>query len=96
MLDNALAKLRADFEAGEKGKQFDKLKVFLTGESAVPRYGQLATELAISEGAVKVAVHRLRQRFVGCPTALVSQLRAILLERGTRYQKGGGFWRGVL
>ena len=35
----------------------------LTGEDSTIRYRQLAQELDMTEGAVKVAIHRLRQRF---------------------------------
>ena len=30
------------------------------------------------------SIHRVRQHLVGCRTALINQLRAVLLERGTR------------
>ena len=42
---------------------FDRLKVFLTGEQAAVSNRQLAAELAMTEGALKVAVHRLRRRY---------------------------------
>jgi RNA polymerase sigma-70 factor (ECF subfamily) len=35
----------------------------LTGEGEGVRYSQIAVELGLSEGAVKVAIHRLRRRF---------------------------------
>jgi RNA polymerase sigma-70 factor (ECF subfamily) len=38
------------------------LKVFLGGESEPPAYRDIAGELNTTEGAVKVAVHRLRRR----------------------------------
>ncbi len=43
--------------------RFDRLKIFLTGNPAGVSYGELAAQLGISEGAAKVAVHRLRRRF---------------------------------
>ena len=46
-----------------KAAVFDKLAPFLTvGKGAVP-YGQAAEALQLSEGAVRVAVHRLRVRY---------------------------------
>ena len=48
-------------EAG-KSKQFDILKGSLTGEGESPRK-EIATRLNMSEGAVKVAIHRMRQRY---------------------------------
>src|SRR5262249_22164141 len=56
VLDCALASLRST-------KHFDRLKPFLTGEDSEISYALLSTELGISEGAVKVAIHRLRRRF---------------------------------
>jgi DNA-directed RNA polymerase specialized sigma24 family protein len=38
------------------------LKVFLLGQSDAP-YAALAREMKTSEGALKVAVHRLRKRY---------------------------------
>ena len=46
-----------------KGKLFDRLKVFLTGGSGAPSHRELAADLGMTEGAVKVAVHRLRRRY---------------------------------
>jgi hypothetical protein len=40
---------------------FDRLKVSLTGEAGP--YADLAVELGMTEGAVKVAAHRLRRRY---------------------------------
>lgn len=52
-------------EAIQQGKhtQFERLKGLLLGESAEVGYRALAEELDTTEGALKVAVHRLRQRF---------------------------------
>ena len=49
-------------DAGKAGL-FDRLKEFLTGEPDASPYGRVARELGMSEGAVKVAVHRLRRRY---------------------------------
>ena len=45
-----------------KIKQFEALKGSLTGEDESPRE-RIAAELGMTEGAVKVAVHRLRRRY---------------------------------
>jgi len=63
LLDRTLVQLRAEHEASGKATQFDALKVFLTGESGAPSLRRVAEELCTTEGAVKVAVHRLRQRY---------------------------------
>lgn len=49
--------------AGGRGDRFSRLKVFLVGGERDVRYEALAAELSTSEGALKVAVHRLRRRF---------------------------------
>ena len=41
---------------------FERLKVFLLGQSDTP-YAALAREMGTSEGALKVAIHRLRKRY---------------------------------
>ena len=42
---------------------FDQLKVYLAGGKAEVGYAEVGEQLEMSEGAVKVAVHRLRRRF---------------------------------
>ena len=61
-VDGALRTLRDEMGKAGKGEQFEVLKGSLTGAESVPR-DQIAARLAMSEGAVKVAVHRLRQRY---------------------------------
>ena len=58
----ALQALRDEMKKAGKSEQFDALKGSLTGEDALPRE-QIAARLGMSVGAVKVAVHRLRQRY---------------------------------
>lgn len=57
----ALARLRAETEAEGKGGLFVALQGSLTGEE--PPRGEMATRLGMTEGAVKVAVHRFRKRY---------------------------------
>jgi RNA polymerase sigma-70 factor (ECF subfamily) len=45
---------------------FEALKVYLGGQESTVPYRDLAEQLGTSEGAVKVAVHRLRQRCRDC------------------------------
>ena len=58
----ALKTLRDEMEKAGKSEQFDALKGSLTGEDEASRE-EIAEKLNMSEGAVKVAVHRLRQRY---------------------------------
>lgn len=62
VLDHALDQLRLETEARGEPERFDRLKQFLTGEQPHPSYREVAAELAMTEGAVKGAVHRLRRQ----------------------------------
>jgi RNA polymerase sigma-70 factor (ECF subfamily) len=62
LLERVLARLRGEYEAAGRGRLFECLKSRLTGDRAVP-HARVAAELGVTEGAVKVAVHRLRQRY---------------------------------
>jgi RNA polymerase sigma-70 factor (ECF subfamily) len=63
VLERALATLAAELRAAGKGEVFHTLKPWLTGASADITQAQAAAQLGISEGAVKVAIHRLRLKF---------------------------------
>jgi RNA polymerase sigma-70 factor (ECF subfamily) len=63
LLDRVLSRLRADYVRGGKDKHFEQLKVFLTGNEAAASYAQAARELEVSEGAARVAAHRMRRRY---------------------------------
>ena len=62
MLDQVVQKLRTEFVRHGRPEHFDQLKVFLLGRSDAP-YAGLALEMNTSEGALKVAIHRLRKRY---------------------------------
>jgi RNA polymerase sigma factor (sigma-70 family) len=63
LLEQVLARLRQEFTAHGKAQQFERLKLLLWGEKGSPPYAEVAAELGLSEGALKVSVHRLRQRY---------------------------------
>jgi RNA polymerase sigma-70 factor (ECF subfamily) len=63
LLDQVFARLRDEFDHARKQNEFDHLKVYLTGEATTLSYRDVAAELGMTEGAVKVAVHRLRRRY---------------------------------
>lgn len=62
-LDRALQRLRAECYQEGKGVQADALLPFLTDSGELPSYRAVADQLGLNEGAVKVAVHRLRRRY---------------------------------
>ncbi|NCO42181.1 MAG: RNA polymerase subunit sigma-24 [Armatimonadetes bacterium CG_4_10_14_3_um_filter_66_18] len=63
VLDRVRQRVRRRYVDVGKERLFDHLKVFLSGEDDAPPVRQLAQELCMAEGAVKMAVHRLRERY---------------------------------
>ena len=63
LLDQALARLRDEAESAGKRQLFDELKIFISGRAEAGDYADAAKRLAMTEVAVRVAVHRLRQRY---------------------------------
>ena len=61
LLDRVLAALRNEYHADGKGDLFEELQAVLTDRSG--GYANIAARLRRSEGAIKVAVHRLRRRY---------------------------------
>ncbi len=62
LLDQVLGRLREEFSTAGNGEQFEQLKGLLWGEKAVS-YAEQAATMGMTEGALKVAVHRLRRRY---------------------------------
>jgi len=62
VLDRVVEKLRDEFVQHARAEHFERLKIFLLGQSDAP-YAALAREMGTSEGALKVAIHRLRKRY---------------------------------
>ena len=63
LVDRALNALAAELAAAGKGKHFETLNPWLVGETSSLSQSEAARELGLSEGAIKVAIHRLRKRF---------------------------------
>jgi RNA polymerase sigma-70 factor (ECF subfamily) len=61
LLDDVLARLQAEMQAAGRAAQFAAMKTALTGGPVV--FAELAAQFQMSEGAVRVAVHRLRERY---------------------------------
>lgn len=62
LLDRAMTRLRDEYRARNKGTVLAALEPVLLGDDGVPRHADTAAALGTSEGAVKVALHRLRAR----------------------------------
>jgi RNA polymerase sigma-70 factor (ECF subfamily) len=54
--------LEAEMERSRSRERFEKMRAFLVSD-AEPPHAELARDLNMSEPAVRVALHRMRQRF---------------------------------
>lgn len=60
LLDQVLARLESEFALAGKTPLYERLRVFINGDSKELSYSETGEKLGMSEGAVKVAVYRLR------------------------------------
>jgi RNA polymerase sigma-70 factor (ECF subfamily) len=90
LLATALAGLREEERERGRGELFERLEPFLQGDPPEGGYAALAAELGQTAGALKVAAHRLRQRWrrrlveevaavVERPQDVEEELRALFL-----------------
>ena len=63
VIARAMARVRDEQIAAGRKEQFDQLKGFLGGRGEGAAYADVARSLGTTEGAIKVAVHRLRRQF---------------------------------
>jgi RNA polymerase sigma-70 factor (ECF subfamily) len=63
LLSEVFKRLRGEMREGTGQYRFRRLEGFLTGNPSRTPYKQVAAELEMSESAVKVTLHRMRQRF---------------------------------
>src|SRR4029453_12063150 len=63
VLDQAMAQLRDECMSNNKGDLLSKLEGLLSGEKGEASYTHVAADLNMSEGAIKMAVLRLRRRY---------------------------------
>ncbi len=66
LLESVLKRLREDYTQDGKGGLFATLEPCLIGSREAQPYAALAAKLGMTEGAVKVAVCRLRERYREC------------------------------
>lgn len=71
-LDEAVRRTRAKYEQRGQGDVFDRLRPFLTGDEP-SSYAELSATLGVSEGSLRVAVHRVRDRFAQCARQTVAE-----------------------
>lgn len=88
VIDAAMQRLRKEYEQSDRAELFGRLQPYLTGEEPAS-YAELAGELSSTEGALRVAVHRLRRQFA-------SSLRAVVAETVQRPDDVEGELRHLL
>jgi RNA polymerase sigma-70 factor (ECF subfamily) len=63
LLERVMKQLEKECAVARKAELFERLKETLTAEGEDGLYRQIAADLNMSEGAVRVSAHRLRRRF---------------------------------
>jgi RNA polymerase sigma-70 factor (ECF subfamily) len=63
LLEQVLCLMREDYATAGKTRLFESLQEYLWGIEDSASYAQIAQILAMTEGAVRVAVHRLREQY---------------------------------
>jgi RNA polymerase sigma-70 factor (ECF subfamily) len=63
VLETVVQRLQDEYESAGKGELFKALRFSIAGDKNDSSYTRLAADLALSEPALRVAVHRLRQRY---------------------------------
>lgn len=73
LLDRVLEQVEREHRDAGKDDLFRELKPFLCGEKGSATYAEIARQFGITEGAVKMAVMRLRQRYAALLRAEIAQ-----------------------
>ncbi len=92
ILGRALERLGQEYEASAKGPLFRRLSGHLAGGEEAP-YDRIARDLAMNEGALRVALHRMRKRLgsllrsevaqtVSTESEVEGEVRSLLLALG--------------
>ena len=80
VLDEVLGLLKQESERPGKAAIFEALSPYLQGEQGLPQYAEVARRLSLTEGAVRVGVHRMRLRYRELLRAVVAQTVADAAE----------------
>ncbi len=73
LLDRVVTQLGQQYAAKDQIALYEHCHTYLTGSSGEPTYAETAEKLQMSEGAVRVAVHRMRKRYRELLRAEVAQ-----------------------
>jgi RNA polymerase sigma-70 factor (ECF subfamily) len=74
VLEQAMSGLAAEYAAAGKQRLFEELRPFISGDDNDVAYPDIAARVQLSEGAVRVAVHRLRQRYGECVRSEIARI----------------------
>ena len=89
LLDKVLSAMREDYARAGKARLMDVLQEFVWGAEGSTAYTGVAAQFGMTEGAVRVAVHRLRRHYqerlraevaqtVSCPEEIDEELRYLI------------------
>jgi RNA polymerase sigma-70 factor (ECF subfamily) len=92
VLERTMSTLEQECSSSGKADLFQEAKPLLTARPETGTYVEISKRLAISEGAIRVAVHRLRQRY----GELLSSEIAQTVERPADVQQEIRYLLGVL
>ncbi|MBL7187449.1 MAG: sigma-70 family RNA polymerase sigma factor [Phycisphaerae bacterium] len=79
VLERTMDRLGAELASKGKQKLFDHLRVYLAAEPSAIPYREVAAELGMTEGAARVAVHRLRKQ---CRQLLRDEIAQTVADEG--------------
>jgi len=93
LLEKVMKDLQQEYLHAGKGRVFEALQVFLSGDRSEVTYAEVGKRVQMSESAVKMAVSRLRQRYgeklrseiantVAGPVAVEEELRHLFSTLG--------------
>jgi RNA polymerase sigma-70 factor (ECF subfamily) len=63
ILEQVLARLRAEFAAAGNADQFESLSMFQNRDSDEVGYEELAAQMGVSAGSLRMSVHRMRRKY---------------------------------
>lgn len=63
VVDAVTLRLEKEFAAAGMAGRFEELKVFLLADQEPASYAEIARRLSMTEGAVRTAIYRMRQRY---------------------------------
>jgi len=82
VIQRGLTSVEQSYSTGAKAKQFELLKPWLMGDAEGTTQAEVAAELGMTPGAVKVAIHRFRHKF---GEAIRSEIAETEIQEELRY-----------